>query len=189
MRPTEQVLALEAKYADRGLRFDRGHEGRVAGMGSVPVQAFGRLDGQRFYFRFRGDCAQLRIGPFDQALEDAVWERGEQVRLVRLAKLEESGDKFNDDGSLSMSWLLNDRPERKPAADDHGFSPRRVTASSIAEKVFNDPYLGSLTDEQFQDLFTGLADNLTVRPAGEQVDTLTIRYLTEGGLWPLPATV
>ncbi len=33
--------------------------------GVCPVQGYGRLDGERFYFRFRHDCAELYVGPAD----------------------------------------------------------------------------------------------------------------------------
>ncbi|WIE81073.1 hypothetical protein [Curtobacterium sp. MCSS17_016] len=188
MRPTKQVLALEAKYADRGLRFGRDREGRVAGMGSVPVQAFGHIDGQRFYFRFRRDDASIRVGPFDEALELALWERGEQVRKDRLAKLEASGERYDDDGRESFMWLFDSRPSVAPSADDASFAPSRTTAVAAEWDIFNDPYLGTLEDDQFEQLFTRLIDALEPVDEDDQVSALTIQYLTEGGLWPLPTS-
>lgn len=46
---------LEEKYKHRGLRFD-------GFGGSHPVQADGEIDGEEFYFRFRGDSATLEVG-------------------------------------------------------------------------------------------------------------------------------
>lgn len=54
---------LEAKYESRGLEFTSGFEG------AVPVQAYGYVDGMRFYFRFRGNVSSLSIGPFDADYE------------------------------------------------------------------------------------------------------------------------
>lgn len=31
--------------------------------GMCPVQGFGTIDGDRFYFRYRHDCAELYVGP------------------------------------------------------------------------------------------------------------------------------
>ncbi len=186
MRPTQQVRALESKYAARGLRFNRDRDGRVAGMGSVPVQAFGVLDQQRFYFRFRHDDASLEVGPFDEALEHAVWERSEQVRTARLAAIEAAGNRYDEDGRESLIWHLHSRSIAKPTATDPSFLPQRVTAYASEWSIFDDPYLGSLEDQQFLDIFTRLIDALVPVPEENQVRPLTITYLTEGGLWPLP---
>lgn len=50
------ISELEAKYADRRIRFDTGF------VGSVPVQASGRIGRRYFYFRFRHDSASLKVG-------------------------------------------------------------------------------------------------------------------------------
>jgi hypothetical protein len=58
-----EVKTLEAKYADRGLVFTSPFEG------FAPIQAYGHLDGKRFYFRLRGGEASLRVGIYDLAIE------------------------------------------------------------------------------------------------------------------------
>lgn len=59
----EAVTVLEGKYADRGLKFTSPFEGLA------PIQAYGHLDGKRFYFRLRGGSASLRVGVYDKAIE------------------------------------------------------------------------------------------------------------------------
>lgn len=59
----KEVTILEEKYADRGLKFTSPFEGLA------PIQAYGHLDGKRFYFRLRGGEASLRVGVYDKALE------------------------------------------------------------------------------------------------------------------------
>lgn len=59
----EVVTVLEGKYADRGLKFTSPFEGLA------PIQAYGHLDGKRFYFRLRGGSASLRVGVYDKAIE------------------------------------------------------------------------------------------------------------------------
>jgi hypothetical protein len=59
----KDAVFLEEKYADRGLVFTSPFEGLA------PIQAFGHLDGMRFYFRLRGGEASLRVGEYDLAIE------------------------------------------------------------------------------------------------------------------------
>lgn len=61
----KDVILLEEKYADRGLKFTSAFEG------FAPIQAYGHLDGKRFYFRLRGGDASLRVGVYDLAVEIA----------------------------------------------------------------------------------------------------------------------
>lgn len=59
----KDVASLEEKYSDRGLQFTSPFEG------FAPIQAYGHLDGKRFYFRLRGGDASLRVGVYDKAIE------------------------------------------------------------------------------------------------------------------------
>lgn len=59
----KDVASLEEKYSNRGLKFTSPFEG------FAPIQAYGHLDGKRFYFRLRGGDASLRVGVYDKALE------------------------------------------------------------------------------------------------------------------------
>lgn len=59
----KDVALLEEKYADRGLKFTSPFEGLA------PIQAYGHLDGNRFYFRLRGGDASLKVGVYDLTLE------------------------------------------------------------------------------------------------------------------------
>lgn len=61
----KEVTVLEEKYSDRGLKFTSPFEGLA------PIQAYGHLDGKRFYFRLRGGDASLRVGVYDKAIEVA----------------------------------------------------------------------------------------------------------------------
>lgn len=65
----KEVILLEEKYSDRGLKFTSPFEGLA------PIQAYGHLDGKRFYFRLRGGDASLKVGTYDLALEIAEKKR------------------------------------------------------------------------------------------------------------------
>lgn len=51
---------LETKYAFLGLEFTEPFNGYV------PVQAWGKIHGMDFYFRFRHDYLSLRVGDFSE---------------------------------------------------------------------------------------------------------------------------
>lgn len=59
----KDVVFLEEKYSNRGLKFTSPFEG------FAPIQAYGHLDGKRFYFRLRGGDASLRVGVYDKVIE------------------------------------------------------------------------------------------------------------------------
>lgn len=72
----KEVTILEEKYADWGLKFTSPFEG------FAPIQAYGHLDGKRFYFRLRGGDASLRLGVYDLAIEVAEKQhRNERLGL------------------------------------------------------------------------------------------------------------
>jgi hypothetical protein len=84
MNYEKDVTLLEEKYADRGLKFTSAFEG------FAPVQAYGHLDGKRFYFRLRGGVASLKVGMYDLAKE--VEEK--KLRNRRLGLPVDSSDVF-----------------------------------------------------------------------------------------------
>lgn len=187
MRPVNAIRTLESRHAHRGLRFQRDHDGHPQGFGSVPAQAFGELDGQRFYFRFRHDHARLNVGPYDAALELALERRRLQWRAVHRDDMPET-HRVQDDGGASFEWLMvTDRDlERAIDMDDFSFAPTRVTAVADVHDVTGEEYGSTCSDDEFLTLFQQLIDDLTPVPEADQVDAHTITYLAEGGFWPLP---
>jgi hypothetical protein len=88
------VSFLEKKFADRGLRFTSTFEG------TDPVQAYGHLDGLRFYFRFRYDSASLVLG--DVGNEEAGDSRYYPSKAVRTASID-AYTGSSDVGSISSA--------------------------------------------------------------------------------------
>jgi hypothetical protein len=174
---SERVVAqLEEEFADRGLKFT------VRFIGSVPVQAAGHIDGERFYFRFRGNTGSIKIGPYDQAVEDGLRTRYEETRLERLAKVNqqyEAGELTDFDYEL-MSFNLK-RPEPVSTPDEEMFLPTVVTHT--AWKAGADPedhYNGELTSDEAYDMFKHLITNLKAIPEEEQLDERTRILIYEG---------
>lgn len=189
MRPVNAIRTLEARHADRGLRFQRDPDGTPAGFGFVPAQAFGTIDGQRFYFRFRSDHARVQVGPFDADLELALERRELMWRAVDRDNIPES-HRFDADGRESFEWFLANDHGLESTIDTigpgHAFVPERVTARADVHNVTGERFGSSCSDDEFLILFQRLLDGLQQFPEVEQIDPHTIAYLTEGGLWPPP---
>lgn len=63
---TEQQMVelLENNNQNRGLKFTSPFEGLI------PVQAYGHVDGKRFYYRSRSGTTSLQIGVYDKTVEE-----------------------------------------------------------------------------------------------------------------------
>ena len=141
----EAAERLETKYADRGLKFT------VPFSGMVPVQAFGHIDGNRFYFRFRYDRGMLKIGPVDEELDKALAVAEEKRRQEKLAKI-------NANDVFSSLGLGREKPAQ--TGEDDYYYPNRVTTFSSIADYSGEPYLGALTKEMAVDLFSKLVEAL-----------------------------
>lgn len=84
----KDVASLEEKYSDRGLKFTSPFEG------FAPIQAYGHLDGKRFYFRLRGGEASLRVGVYDKDIEVAQKKhRNESFGYTLVPNIPKESDK------------------------------------------------------------------------------------------------
>ncbi|MFE6967199.1 hypothetical protein ACFVAJ_19050 [Agromyces sp. NPDC057679] len=181
------VSALEQQHASLGLRFADNR------FGSFPVQAYGWLGEDRFYFRFRGDYARLIVGPVDPLLDEAralrVTQQNVQFREIdeiRYARVDPEDEKERRFQKAMMCHRVGNRPQK---ASDVGYHPEIVTRSADISSVTGEGYAGTLDQEQFADVFTRLLRQLRPVPKSEQIHPSTIRWLTEGGLWPIDRTV
>jgi hypothetical protein len=152
--------AMEAEHVDRGLSFYRN------GLGHTPVQAFGMIDGDYFYFRFRHDMASIEVGPYDEPLE---------VASAALLKQQRRS---------SSLFELFDVAEDAESAPGRKFLPQRVTASA---QIINSTGNGSsdLGLPGFRTLFNRVLAELQPVPEDQQIDQSTINWLTRGGYWPI----
>lgn len=171
------VRRLEEKYSDRGLLFT------TPFLGCVPVQAYGHVDGQRFYFRFRSNWGSLRVGPYERELEELHALRLNEDRKARQQKrLQEAQAKSaTEDNTFDVAGWLDEREEQVVEEDNPHFMPTRITAAvgqegSDPEDVYN----GSLTDDEAFDMFSHLLENLRPVPVGEQLSEWERIWLYEG---------
>lgn len=127
---------LEAKYEDRGLEFTSTFKG------SVPVQAYGHVDGMRFYFRFRGNHASINIGPYDLDYEERFAAFQNKMAEERYQKRLKEGlptDVFDT--------RHHDSPEQPSLEDDPQFYPHIMKRYGAAlGKNPADTYNGSFED-------------------------------------------
>lgn len=144
---------LEEKYAARGLKFTRGFSG------SVPVQAWGVIDGYRFYFRYRTDAASIRIGFIADDRAEREYQRDMKFHQERIARSEAREALTGElDTSLSNAlFLLEPKLHVPDGVTDY---PSSIRKQAVISGVFDDPYNGHLTPEQAEDVFVRLIENL-----------------------------
>lgn len=171
------VSALEEKYQDKGLKF------LTRFQGSVPVQAFGYINGMRFYFRFRGNTARIKIGPYVQELEDLMNTRVEETRIRRLAELEEryAKEEVSPENYDFEKNLLDVVRRRKTSPHEVDFVPTQVVQYNACEgPIPGDDYNGSLDNSEAIMMFSRLMKTLIEVPEEEQIDARTKVLLYEG---------
>lgn len=150
------VKDLEAKFADRQLKFT------VPFCGSIPVQAWGYMDGVRFYFRFRRDFGALRLGIADPEHYVKINNLKNKREAAQLAKLEDELEKGKLTKAEYNEWLdFNTRftkteDEKVPEFDDLQFYPTHIKKQSAIQDYTGEQYEGTLTPTQMMDIFTKL---------------------------------
>ena len=154
------VEELENKYVARQLKFT------VPFGGNIPVQAFGYMDGYRFYFRFRRDVASLRLGianPEHYVRINALRKNRERSQLAKYEADLASGQltKAEYDEELEFFHMFSKtEDEEAPEFDDPQFYPTHIKKESVVRDYTGEPYEGSLTPSQMEDVFTKLVENL-----------------------------
>lgn len=142
-------MLLELEQAYPGLRFDTGF------LGSVPVQAEGRLGNRWFYFRFRYDGASLAVGS-----PNTRTAHGRKKKAVRRARRQLRRNVPMD--GLARHMALSTLKAGPDALERH---PEYRTRASYIAGVTGDPYAGSLEDAEAGELFSRLMDALQPVPA------------------------
>lgn len=149
VRPEQEALigVLTERYARQKIRFDTGF------VGSIPVQACGRIGRQFFYFRFRGDSASLTLGTADlrRSASRAKHARRKALRELRRDTL--------DDGF--MSFMLKRDLRRDTSLDRH---PSRAVWYAVINYVTGNEWAGELEPEEAAELFVRLMDRLQLVP-------------------------
>lgn len=144
---------LEERFADRGLVFTRDFSG------AMPVQAFGVIDGMRFYFRFRHNTATLNVGELDPEKPQRDYER--QVKQIQDAKdaLEQKLAKgeADDDFVLRINAARVPAKETPNGIDDY---PTLLSKRAVIADVTDSPHAGILSGNEAEDLFTELVAEL-----------------------------
>lgn len=176
---------LEKRYADRGLKFNSGFRG------SVPVQAFGTIDGMMFYFRYRGDYGSLQVGFVEEGRYELEYERDMLFHNERVKKRAEDKAAAGDSWDTENEWfddLLFAEPKLEELTDTS--LPTTLRKVAAVADYLDEPYNGTLTGEQCEDLFIrlvgGLEDIDWVRPiiapeiAAEYGLQSNMQPLTEG---------
>lgn len=149
----EAKQTLEEKYAERGLAFDDN-----GFMDNIPTQAFGWVDGYRFYFRLRGGSAVLRVGERD--IQAAERRRDEEIARLE-ADLERKRAEGAEEDSMYtlLTRVMLDQRRRETFAVDDQDIPDHVFYRAACE--YGDWLNASLgSNENTVDLFSRLMESL-----------------------------
>lgn len=170
----QACAALEERFVDRGLQFTRRFSG------AVPVQAYGYIDGLRFYFRLRHNTASLRCGPYDLGIEVVTYRNTHDSYLTKLTRLVDAGEiKENDEARVALTRNALNRL-RMQSPDSTDFYPYRITLrSEIDDVIPGDVYLGWLEPDALAELFVRLVESLSPVPESEQVSEHTQQLLSK----------
>jgi hypothetical protein len=157
------VSDLEYAFEDRGLRFT------INFIGALPQQAYGHLDGLRFYFRFRGNHASLTLGAFDKDFEEKYEAR---------CKAQYEDNHKNDDPNDKWALKYYDKAQHE---DDPRFYPRIVLKHSYSEGPNpGNTYAGWLPPKDLGPLFIKLATSLEDVPTDYPRNARTLRWVETG---------
>jgi hypothetical protein len=169
------IKQLEHEHKDRNLKFI------TPFIGAVPVQAWGTIDGLRFYFRFRSNLGNLRVGPYVRELEVLFAQRVNEDREARrLEKLKsvESGEISQEEFD---SFFDFDRAEKVEEETSSRFVPRQVVKSAVCEgPIPGDDYNGYLSEEECYVMFNQLLSELEEIPEDNQLVESEKIWLYEG---------
>lgn len=144
---------LEEKYAERGLKFTRGFSG------SIPVQAWGVIDGYRFYFRYRGDVASIRIGFIAEDRAEREYARDMKFHQERIAR-SEARQAMTGELDTSLSNALFQMEPKLNVPDGVTDYPSSIRKQAVIVDALDHPYNGTLNATEARDLFIKLIDNL-----------------------------
>ena len=150
------VEDLETTFADRKLKFT------VPFCGSIPVQAWGYMDGVRFYFRFRRDVGSLRLGLADPEHYVKINNLKNKREALELAKLEDglkSGALSKEEYAEELEFMTRfakTKDEKVPEFNAPQFYPTHIKKESSIREYTGEQYEGTLTPHQMQDIFTKL---------------------------------
>ena len=162
------IASLTERYAGQGIRFDTGF------VGSVPVQASGRIGRRFFYFRFRGDCASLTIGSRNRREDGSFYKRDRTKALRTLRRWADDGDPFSLERFIAERNL-----KRNATLDRHPSVPVRY---AVINDVTGEPYNGFLEPEEAAELFARLMDSL--QPCTHRPQYRKLRAMIRGSYTP-----
>jgi hypothetical protein len=168
---------LEAKYSSRGLKFTQPFHG------ACPVQAYGHIDGIRFYFRFRGNWGSLKVGPYNREIEELYAMRLQEdsnMRKLRAQKRFASGEINQRQFEFSTEFEdIRDLAIVEESASN--FYPHIISKVSSCEgHTPGDDYNGYLDNKEAYDMFSQLVDSLEDIPENLQLDEGFRVWMYEG---------
>jgi hypothetical protein len=173
------VQKLETEFADRKLEFT------VHFSSMLPVIAHGHLDGERFYFYFRSNHGRIRVGPYNQDVENLRLERATEAYEQNIADAETQlkAGELTVEQYKNKTWNINySHVAFQSAQKDHNFFiPTVVTHKSVTTgSDEEDKHKNNLTADEAYNMFKHLITNLETIPEEDQIDPYNRIYLYKG---------
>lgn len=163
------IAELEAKYADRKIRFDTGF------VGSVPVQASGRIGSRYFYFRFRHDSASLKVGSPERK-RDSGRDKTKRRKARRALRR----------GAVDGIMGFIARRDLRRGDDVLDTFPSHVLRYAVNNDVTGDEYNGSLAAKEALDLFVQLMGMLHDVPPNPARNSCIKQIVSGSWTAPMP---
>lgn len=159
-RLAQVCLRLEDKFKLMGLEFTENFRG------AMPVQAYGWILGQRFYFRFRRDRAVLTLGTVDPVKAQEEYER----KVTQFARNRYEFTNTTDvpfeglpeEKQLELrTAVIEDRNLKVETDLDIDAYPTAVTQQVSLDDFTGNDFAGTLSPVEAEEIFSFLVEKLT----------------------------
>lgn len=153
----EIIEELENEFSHRGLKFT------TTFMGVLPVQAYGHIDGKRFYFRYRSDNATLKVGVFNEITEEKEFYSSRNRNLGALFVLEQQylNGEIEESSYVFKKAIFSRSSYEKQTGNEDDYYPNYCVETIRIEGYLNEPFSGVLSPAEAKDVFTKLLNKLS----------------------------
>lgn len=153
------AVELEEMFPELGLRFTKTFAG------GMPVQAYGWILGERFYFRYRSDIASLTVGTVNAEKAEADFEH----KVTRALEIRDNMPAFYKDGMEKQEFTREGLIESLNLSVMTDFSvnafPTDVSFHVNLGGFIGNPWAGVLSPDEAKEVFIQLVELLVAERA------------------------
>ena len=150
----EASRELEARMSGWNLSFTQDFRG------ACPMQAFGWINGERFYFRYRNDVATLLVGTVDPEIARKNYEHDRTVKAQSMVDFVAGNRELGEEERKEMFERFANKAVMASNNDADAY-PTKVTARASLGNIRGNAYAGALeTKQEIMNTFAVLASRL-----------------------------